>query len=94
MKSKSVHRLKIAPEYYQAIVDGKKKFEIRKNDRNFSEGDDFVLREFTKEQGYTGKYVLGTITYITDFMQKEDYVVFSFQLQCYSYGKLPFKEEI
>ncbi|MEO1768301.1 DUF3850 domain-containing protein [Candidatus Enterococcus ferrettii] len=85
-----VHQLKIAREYYEAIITGKKKFEIRKNDRNFKVGDAFVLREY-KDHSYTGKYVLGTISYITDYEQKENFVVFSFQLQVYSYGKLPFE---
>lgn len=91
--TKEVHQLKIAPEFYQAVIEGKKKFEIRKNDRGFKVGDAFVLREYTKEHGYTGKFTLGTILYITDFMQKEGFVVFSFQLECYSYGKLPLKED-
>lgn len=87
-----VHQLKIAPEFYEAVITGKKKFEIRKNDRDFKVGDAFVLREY-KNHSYTGKYVLGTISYITDYEQKEGFVVFSFQLECYSYGKLPFKED-
>lgn len=90
--SNPVHHLKIAPEFYEAIIAGKKKFEIRKNDRGFKVGDAFVLREF-KDHSYSGKYALGTILYITDYEQKEGFVVFSFQLECYSYGKLPFEED-
>lgn len=34
-----VHKLKILPEYYNAQIEGKKNFEIRKNDRNYQVGD-------------------------------------------------------
>jgi len=30
-----IHTLKIRREYFQRLVDGSKKFEIRNNDRNF-----------------------------------------------------------
>lgn len=33
------HNLKILPEYYIAVSDGSKTFEIRKNDRDFHLGD-------------------------------------------------------
>ncbi len=39
--------LKTLPEYFQAIIDGKKPFEIRCNDRNFKTGDFYILEEFT-----------------------------------------------
>lgn len=34
-----VHELKIAPEYFKDVRTGLKKFEIRKNDRDFKVGD-------------------------------------------------------
>ena len=39
-----LHELKISPEYYDAVVNGIKPFEIRKNDRNYSVGDALRLR--------------------------------------------------
>lgn len=39
------HYLKTETEYYQAIEQGKKKFELRKNDRNFQVHDIVVLEE-------------------------------------------------
>lgn len=42
---KSAH-LKIKPEYFQAVIDGRKPFEIRKNDRNFKVGDEIYLDEY------------------------------------------------
>ncbi|MBO5328152.1 MAG: DUF3850 domain-containing protein [Clostridia bacterium] len=38
--------LKIKPEYFQAVIDGRKPFEIRKNDRKFKVGDEIVLDEY------------------------------------------------
>lgn len=39
--------LKTLPEYFQAVIDGKKPFEIRNNDRNFKTGDLYILEEYT-----------------------------------------------
>ena len=57
------HELKILPEYYKEVLAGKKKFEIRKNDRNFKTEDTVKLREF-KDGKYTGNYVKAIIDYI------------------------------
>lgn len=34
-KEPTIHELKILPEYFEAVVSGDKRFEIRKNDRNY-----------------------------------------------------------
>ena len=44
------HHLKIKPEYFQAVIDGKKPFEIRYNDRNFKQGDRVILEEYTGKE--------------------------------------------
>ena len=40
------HHLKIKPEYFQAVINGKKPFEIRLNDRDFKQGDRVILEEY------------------------------------------------
>lgn len=37
------HELKIYPKYFEDVISGKKKFEIRKNDRKFTIGDVLIL---------------------------------------------------
>ena len=59
-----VHQLKTWNPYYDAIISGKKKFEVRKDDRNFQVGDTLLLREWnpdTKE--YSGRKIAFEIGY-------------------------------
>lgn len=59
------HELKILPEYFDAVRDGRKRFELRQNDRDFHEGDSLVLREWDQEEGgYTGRSLKAEIPYI------------------------------
>lgn len=70
------HKLKIDPEYFNKVETGAKTFEIRKNDRNFHLGDKLILREYDRhKQNYTGRQLTAKVTYITDFAQRDGYVV-------------------
>jgi ASC-1-like (ASCH) protein len=71
------HELKILPEYFDAVCDGTKTFEIRKNDRGYRVGDLVILKEYTPQDGFTGEAIVRRITYITDYAQQDGYVVFS-----------------
>lgn len=55
-----VHRLKIQQEYFDAVKERSKNFELRKNDRNYKVGDMVVLEVPLTNQGVTCKikYVL------------------------------------
>ncbi|EAH0580331.1 DUF3850 domain-containing protein, partial [Listeria monocytogenes] len=57
------HELKILSEYFWDIAEGRKTFEIRKNDRNFQVGDYLILKEF-KEEKHTGWKITVEVTYI------------------------------
>lgn len=46
------HGLKILPEYFQAVSDGRKTFEFHRGDRGFREGDSIPLSEWDGD--YTG----------------------------------------
>lgn len=60
------HDLKIIPQYFEDVMTGKKKFEIRKNDRDYKVGDIFILREWEPDKGYTGRSFMQCIVYILD----------------------------
>ena len=72
------HNLKIANEYFEAVNEGLKTFEIRNNDRNFKVEDIVNLEEIDENKEDTGRKVTGKITYITNYAQMSGYVVFSF----------------
>lgn len=59
------HHVKCWPEYFRAVVDGRKTFEVRFNDRNYQVGDTLVLEEWRPStRRYTGRRWQGTITYV------------------------------
>lgn len=49
------HYLKILPEYFEAIISGVKKFELRKDDRDYQIGDTVIFREYDGKD-FTGRY--------------------------------------
>ncbi|MED3508027.1 DUF3850 domain-containing protein [Bacillus velezensis] len=67
------HHLKISPEYFEALKDGRKTFEIRHDDRGFKEGDTLSLNEW--QDGYTGRSIEVDVKYITNFEQQPGNVV-------------------
>jgi hypothetical protein len=73
------HELKIWPEFFEQTRNGRKKFELRQNDRDFQVGDQLLLKEweppksgetyFDDDFHYTGRELLVRVDYI---MQAED----------------------
>lgn len=64
------HNLKLFVKYFQPVVDGKKRSEVRLNDRNYQIGDTVTLHEGQQELDgfqYTGRTVSARISYIDDF---------------------------
>ena len=70
------HEIKLSSKYFDDVKNGTKTFEIRKNDRDYNINDILVMREYTENKEYTGRYLEAVIIYILNnesFLQK-DYV--------------------
>ena len=66
-----IHELKILPIYFEEVKDGRKSFEVRKNDRNFKVGDMLALNEYDADKKeYTGNSCLVYVDYI---LKDEEY---------------------
>ncbi len=72
MNKVGTHYVKCHPGYFVQIKAGLKPFEIRRNDRDFREGDRIILCEWDPEQGkdrsaegYTGQSLEGDILSIS-----------------------------
>lgn len=62
---------KVLPEYFQDIIDGKKKYELRLNDFDIAVGDTLVLEEYTstnpETRRATGRVLEKQVTYLRKF---------------------------
>lgn len=60
-----IHNLKTWPEYFQAVWDGIKPWEYRKDDRNYHTGDYLYLKEWNpNKEEFTGREILASVPYI------------------------------
>ena len=60
-----IHYIKAWPEFFGPVKKKKKQFEMRKNDRDYKEGDILVLQEWNMGgTGYTGKECVRVVTFI------------------------------
>ena len=89
-----VHELKLDDVYFDDVKYGIERFEIRKNDRDFQEGDllalsrykdgEYIRKVMLKGQQITdihdAETILMSVDYITDYEQKEGYVVMGISL--------------
>ena len=57
------HELKILPQYFMEVAQGKKPFELRRDDRDYKVGDTLKLKEWNGKE-FTGSYATRLITYI------------------------------
>lgn len=74
------HRVKILPSFYNAVIEGRKPFEIRLNDRNYQWGDTVNLREW-ENGAYTGRECWVIIKDVFDIsFLIPDYVAFTFHI--------------
>lgn len=59
------HVLKAKNPYFTLMLEGKKDFEIRKNDRDFHPGDFLSLQEYP----YTGRYIVAAVLTVVSLDQ-------------------------
>lgn len=64
----AVIKKKIWPEYFEAVKNGKKKFEFRVADFAIKEGDELLLEEWDPEtKEYTGRSISKKVGYVGTF---------------------------
>ena len=86
------HVLKCRPEYFRAVGEGLKTFEIRNNDRCFMAGDWLELQEyFPADNVYSGKYITCRVKYILDkgFGLQNGYVAMAIELPSHHQWPIP-----
>jgi len=84
----TVHELKTIQPFFDEIINGRKTFEFRLNDRDFKAGDTVVLKEFNQEfNTYSGREVEGVITYVLEGFGTipEHYCIFSFKIDLFKF---------
>ncbi|WP_237275591.1 DUF3850 domain-containing protein [Tenacibaculum ovolyticum] len=77
------HNLKIIPEHFYDVRNGSKKFELRKNDRDFKRGDTICLEEWCPHfEGYTGLECFVNVTHVLNggiYGLDKEYVIMSIE---------------
>ncbi|PIN93590.1 hypothetical protein COU61_00800 [Candidatus Pacearchaeota archaeon CG10_big_fil_rev_8_21_14_0_10_35_13] len=74
----AIIRKKCWPKYFELILDGKKKFDVRIADFPVSEGDTIIFEEWNPDtQEYTGRKLEKKVTYVSkikgfEFFPKEE----------------------
>lgn len=59
---------KVWPKYFQAIIEGKKNYELRLADWKCKEGDTLILKEWNpKTKNYTGREITKKVKYVVKF---------------------------
>lgn len=78
------HIIKCEEPFFDDIITGQKKFEIRFNDRNYQEGDQILLRAWHPETGYDGGFIYVEILYVLTAKQfpglKSGYVCMTIEI--------------
>lgn len=80
------HELKIKSKYFNELLSGTKTFEIRKNDRDFKEGDTLKLNEYKDD--YTGSFITADVVGIMyddeglEYGLQKGYCLMSLSLTC------------
>jgi len=87
----ATHHLKTWPEFFEGAADGRKPFEVRRDDRGYAVGDTLILQEWEPAWDepynehparYTGREVTRTVVYVLrggQFGIEDGYVVMGIQ---------------
>ncbi len=80
---RATHEVKCWPAYFHALADGRKAFELRRDDRPYRAGDDFHVREWCPvRKDYTGRELRFTISYVLrkhpEFGLEDGFAILSF----------------
>ena len=78
-----IHYLKTTNPYFEAVANGSKKFDFRKNDRDFKINDIVCLQEyFIETESYSGKEISATITFILEYFNgiQDGYCILSLDI--------------
>lgn len=96
-----IHVRKVAPEYFEALLSGKKRFEIRREEpgeEKFAVGDYLGLNEYDnggshteRHSRFTGRCLLFRITYILrgHELLKDGTAILGLQLMPLSFDDVP-----
>jgi len=64
----AIIKKKAWPEWFEAVVSGKKQYDLRLNDFEVQEGDALVLEEWDpKTKQYTGRSIEKKVSYVGKF---------------------------
>lgn len=79
---KNIHQVRLGSEFFKDVAEERKRFELRKNDRNYKTGDWLELLEF-KEGKHTGRMIRAEIIYmLEDFTGLEEgYCILGIQIE-------------
>ena len=93
MKKEKV--LKILPEFFEEVVNGNKRAELRLNDRDFKVGDIYALKEWDGKQ-FTDREITIRITHIVQGYKgmEGNYCMFSFIPEAEDCEKSDYQERI
>ena len=77
-----IHKVKILSHWFEAVIAGYKKAELRFNDRGYEVGDVLVMREYDGgTRTHSGRKVHVKVTHVADVGKiQHNYVLLSFEL--------------
>jgi len=81
-------KLKVYSKYFEKILSGEKKFELRLGDKGIEVGDVLILVEINEDRDFTGRELRKKVNYVVntrdlDFWKQEDIDKFGYTIACF-----------